>query len=122
MRGLTMATMKTATAVPSAPEPISFATPWVGTMFTALSGLVFAFLCMILPLVGKAAKSIPHYQQNRQAFLAVVLVSLALAGLAAFSKLARRKVDGSPLPLASFLLVGLDVLLLIAFQTGALAL
>lgn len=112
--------MKTATAV-SAPEPISFATPWVGTLFTALSGLVFAFLCMILPLVGKAAKVVPHYEQNRKAFLAVVILSLALAGLAAFSKLARRKVDGSPLPLASFGLIGLDVLLLLAYQIGALA-
>jgi hypothetical protein len=51
----------------------------------------------------------------------VVFLSLVLAGLAAFSKLARRKVDGSPLPWASFLLVGLDVLLLIAYQIGALA-
>ena len=120
MHGLTMATMKTATAV-SAPEPISFATPWVGTFFTVSSGLVFAFLTMILPLVGKAAKAVPHYEQNRKAFLAVVFLSLLLAGLAAFSKLARRKVDGSPLPWASFLLVGLDVLLLIAYQIGALA-
>ncbi len=114
--------MKTsAAAVAAPPAPISFATPWVGTLLTTLSGLVFAFLCMILPLVGKAAKTVVHYDQNRQAFVVVVLLSLLLAGGAAFSKLARRKVDGSPLPLASFLLIGLDVLLLIAYQVGALA-
>ena len=114
--------MKTSADAVPAPEPISFATPWVGTLLTTLSGLVFAFLCMILPLVGKAAKTVVHYDQNRQAFLAVVLLSLLLAAGAAFSKLARRKVDGSPLPWASFLLIGLDVLLLIAYQIGALAL
>lgn len=113
--------MKSAVAPAAVPETISFATPWVGTLFTVLSGLVFTFLCMILPLVGKAAKVVPHYEQNRKAFLAVVFLSLILAGLAAVSKMARRKVDGSPLPLASFVLVGLDVLLLIAYQIGALA-
>ncbi len=101
--------------------PVSLATPWVGTLLTVLSGLAFSFLSMILPLVGKAAHMVPHYQQNRSAFIVIVLISLALATLASISKLARRKVDGSPLPHASFLLIGLDVLLLAAFFGGLLA-
>ena len=100
---------------------ITLATPWVGTLLTSLSGLVFAFLCMILPLVGKAAKTVPHYAQNRMAFLVILMLSLVLAALAALTKLARRRLDGSPLPMASFLLIALDVLLLIAFATGGLA-
>jgi hypothetical protein len=119
MCGLSMATMKPNEA--AAPQPISFATPWVGTTLTALSGLVFAFLCMILPLVGKAARSVPHYAQNRSAFLVILLASLVLAALATISKLARRSVDGSPRPLASGLLIVIDLLLLVAFATGGLA-
>lgn len=106
------------------------AIPWVGSFFTIASGVSFLFLCMILPLVGPAATHgsgspgagpAPHLTQNRIAFSAVLLVSLALAVLAVFSKLQRRKIDNSPLPIYSFGLVGLCVLLLVAFVTGALA-
>lgn len=106
------------------------AVPWVGTVFTIASGVSFLFLCMILPLVGPAATygsgspgagPAPHLAQNRIAFAGLLLLCLALAVLAVFSKLERRKVDNSPLPLYSMGLVGLCVLLLVAFVTGALA-
>ena len=54
-------------------------------LFTVLSGLSFLLICMVLPLVGKAAAQVSHYQQNRQAFLVVLLVSLFTAGLASSS-------------------------------------
>ncbi|HPG01168.1 MAG TPA: hypothetical protein PLE77_14010 [Kiritimatiellia bacterium] len=106
------------------------ALPWVGSVFTIASGVSFLFLCMILPLVGPAATHgsgspgagpAPQLPQNRMAFTGVLLLSLALAVLAVFSKMERRKIDKSPLPIYSFLLVGLCVLLLVAFVTGALA-
>lgn len=104
------------------PGPLSFATPWVGTLLTVLSGLAFAVLCMVLPLVGKASRVVTYYDQNRNAFTAVLTVSLLLASLAAASKMARRKLDRSPLPLASFLLIGIDLLLFVALFMGWLAL
>ena len=51
----------------------------------------------------------------------MLLASLALAVLATISKLARRRVDGSPLPWATLVLTVLDLLLLAALFTGALA-
>lgn len=102
------------------PAPITFATPWVGTVLTVLSGLAFAFLCMVLPLVGKASRVVTYYDQNRSAFMTVLSISLLLASLAAASKMARRKLDGSPRPLASFLLIGIDLLLFVALFLGLL--
>ena len=98
-----------------------FATPWVGTLFTVLSGLSFLLTCMFLPLVGKAGAVVTYARQNFIAFLAVLIVSLILAALATVSKLERRKIDQSPLPLFSFVLVGLCALLLVALLTGLLA-
>jgi hypothetical protein len=76
---------------------------------------------MILPLVGKASRVVTYYQQNLNAFTAALTISLLLAALAAASKMARRKVDHSPLPVASFLLIGIDILLFIALFLGWLA-
>lgn len=106
----------------SSAAPTSFfATPWVGTLFTVLSGLSFLLTCMFLPLVGKAGSVVSHARENFYTFLAVLLVSLVTATLATVSKLERRKIDGSPLPHFSFLLIGLCLLLLIALFTGLLA-
>jgi len=107
-----------------------FAMPIVGQVFTILSGLSFLGLAMILPLVGPAAAhgsgspgayQAPWYARNLYTFLAVLLVSLALAALAIVSKLERRKVDGSPLPYFSFGMAGICLFLLIALFMGALS-
>jgi hypothetical protein len=97
-----------------------FAAPAVGTVFTILSGLSFLFLCMILPLVGRAGVQTVHVRENDMAFLCAVLVSLALSALATVSKLARRKIDGSPRPLYSVVLLALTLLLLVAQCMGLL--
>ncbi len=106
-----------------------FAKPTVGTVFTVLSGLSFYFLMMVLPLVGPAAAHgsgspgayrAPQYATNFRAFLALAIVSLALGILAVVSKMERRKIDGSPLPLYSIGLSVACVLLLVALFTGML--
>lgn len=97
-----------------------FAREYVGTALTVASGLAFLFVCMILPIVGKAGSVVSHARENFLAFLTALLVSLALAVLAAVSKLERRKLDGSPMPTFSFLLGGLCALLLVALLTGLL--
>lgn len=103
------------------PVPESFfATPWAGTLFTVMSGLSFMLVCMVLPLVGKAGMKTTYAAQNQRAFLVIVLVSLVLAALATFSKLARRKIDSSPLPLFSMILMALCILLLVALTFGLL--
>ncbi|MDF7824283.1 hypothetical protein P4B35_09695 [Pontiellaceae bacterium B12227] len=87
--------------------------PVTGTVLAVASGLSFFFLCMILPLVGPAGSRVEHAAKNKVAFLAVLLVTFTLAALAAFSKLGRRKVDDSPLPLFSFGLCGVCILTLV---------
>ena len=100
-------------------EPF-FARPAVGSTFTILSGVTFLFVCMLLPLVGKAGTVVPNAEKNYKAFLAAVLLSMAMGVLATISKLERRKIDASPLPLFSLLLSGLSTLLLVALLLGLL--
>ncbi len=100
-------------------EPF-IATPWAGTLFTVLSGLSFLLVCMVLPLVGKAGMQTTYAAQNQRAFLVIVMLSLILAALATYSKLARRKIDGSPLPLFSMILMALCLILLGALSVGLL--
>jgi hypothetical protein len=87
--------------------------PTTGTALAVASGLSFFFLCMILPLVGPAGSRVAHASENKVAFLFVLLVTFTLAALSAFSKLGRRKVDGSPLPFLSFGLCGICLLTLV---------
>ena len=112
------------------PQLPFFARPAVGTLFTALSGISFLFLCMVLPIVGPAAAhgsgspgatQAEHFAKNVLAFRGVLLVSLVLAALAVVSKLERRKVDASPMPYSSIALCGLLALIVLAQVTGALA-
>lgn len=101
------------------PEPF-FARPEVGSALTVLSGLSFLFVCMILPLVGKAGMMTVHARENYFAFTATLAASLVLAVLATLSKLQRRKIDQSPLPLFSLVLAALTGLLLAALLLGLL--
>lgn len=105
----------------AAPDAVPlFDRPGVGSLFTILSGLAFLFLCMILPLVGKAGAVTVHARANFVAFLVALLACIALAALATVSKLQRRRIDGSPLPVFSIVLLGLSTLLLLALVTGLL--
>ena len=118
---------------------LNFASPNVGTALMIAAGLSFQFLCMILPLVGKAGMNPsreyavrnlmniagPHgfdsyVTQNRIAFLAVLFITLGLAAAAVLSKKQRGKIDGSPVPKFPFVIGSLCVALLIAHVTGYL--
>ena len=102
-------------------EKVSFfASPVVGSVFTILSGLSFLLLAMILPIVGKAAAMTTYAKTNFYAFLGVLSVALLFAVLATISKLERRKIDKSPLPLFSFILCGLCAMLMVALFLGLL--
>lgn len=105
--------------VESASNPF-FTRPEVGTFLTVLSGLAFLFVCMILPLVGKAAVATVHVRQNTLAFTTVLVLTLALAIAATWSKWARSRVDQSPRPYFSLILAGLSALLLLALALGLL--
>lgn len=104
----------------AASEDPVLARPAVGTALTIASGLAFLFLCMILPLVGKAGVMRDHYTANFVAFLMVLILTGVLAGLAVYSKLQRRHIDASPLPKFSMLILGLSVLLFLALVSGLL--
>jgi hypothetical protein len=104
----------------AANEESILARPEVGTALTIASGLSFLFLCMILPLVGKAGAQTAHYGKNFAAFLAVLFITGGLAGLAVYAKLLRRRQDASPLPKFSLSILGLSLLLLIALIAGLL--
>jgi hypothetical protein len=97
------------------------ARPEVGMVLTLMSGLAFLVLAMTLPLVGKAAKAVVHYRENFITFSAILAVATVLAGLAVFSKLERRKIDRSPLPILSMFMLGLCLMLALALFTGLLA-
>lgn len=102
-------------------KPTSFfVEPVVGSVLTVLSGLSFLFVCMILPLVGKAGSATVHAGLNTMAFAASLILTLVMAALATWSKLARRHLDQSPLPYFSIILVALSALLLLALATGLL--
>lgn len=100
-------------------EP-TWAHPVLGTALTVLAGISFQITCMLLPLVGPAGAVTPHAGKNYVTFLTALLVSLMLALAATTSKMARREVDGSPLPLFSIALSSLSALLLLAFLLGLL--
>jgi len=110
-------------APPPPPRGPRFALPVVGNLFSIAAGLSVLVLCMILPLVGPAAMrgsgspgatAVSHARANFLTFLGVLLLSLALSALAIYSKMDRRKIDGSPLPLYTIGLFVLLLLLLIA--------
>lgn len=94
--------------------------PQAGSTLTILSGLSFLVLCMLLPLVGKAGVETVHYGRNMAAFIAVLVLTALLSFLAVYSKVQRRKHDGSPRPFLSVAILGLCLLLLAALAAGLL--
>ena len=112
----------------SAPVPF-IGLPIVGQVLSILFGLLFLFQCMIMPLVGKAAMQgsrSPGAQPaewasaNTRFFLIMLLLTIATGAAALFSKLTRSEADGSRFPVATAGLLGVAVLLLLAFLSGSL--
>ncbi len=97
------------------------ARPAVGNYLTIAAAVTFQFVLILLPLVGPAGSIAPHASKNFAAFLSVVLLALVLSGLAVFSKVKRRRIDGSPLPFLSMALTGASLFVLFALFTGLLS-
>ena len=95
--------------------------PVTGTVLAVASGLSFFLLCMTLPLVGPAGSRVDHAGKNQAAFLLVLLVTFTLAALASWSKMARRKADGGPLPWFSFGLCAVCIATLVILLSGGFA-
>jgi hypothetical protein len=95
--------------------------PRTGTILAVSSGLIFFFLCMILPLVGPAGSRVEHAGQNQSVFLLVLVATFALAATAAYSKLGRRKRDGGSLPWFSFGLCAVCILTLLVLLVNGFA-
>jgi hypothetical protein len=88
--------------------------PTTGNTIAVAAGLSFFFLCMILTFVGPAGSKVPHAGQNKAAFLFILMLTLTLAGFSVYSKMGRRKLDGSPLPYFS---IGLCVICILSLIT-----
>ena len=105
------------------------AAPGTGQTLSILFGLLFLFLCMVLPLVGKAAMGgsgspgagpAATVWMNQMFFLVMLFLTLAVGAAAFYSKWERRKRDGSPFPKATAGLLALTVALLLTFAAGLL--
>ncbi len=120
-------------------ETLTLGSPAVDVALTVVAGLSFQFLCMVLPLVGKAGMNPwreyavrgmmnvpgPHgfdsyVTQNKIAFLVVLFITLGLSVTAAYARLQRRKIDGSPFPKFAATLIVCCMVLLVAHLTGYL--
>ena len=95
--------------------------PAVGSALAFSAGLSFYLLCMIMPLVGPSGSRVEHQGRNLAAFLFVLLLTLAFAGAASWSKLECRKVHGGGLPWFSLGLCALCLLTLIVLLFNGFA-
>lgn len=101
----------------------------VGDVLTVAAGVLFLVLCMMLPMVGPAAAhgsgspgatTAEHFASNRTAFLAMLILTLIVAGVATLSKLTARRVAGGRLP---YIALGIDaacLALLVVYFAGLL--
>lgn len=75
-----------------------------GTAMTVIAGLLFVFLCMLFPLVGRAGSEMPFRDANRMFFSGVASLNLIFAMGASAYKLQRRRLKGGALPYFSLAL------------------
>jgi hypothetical protein len=88
----------------------------------AIAGFVgFLFVCMILPLVGKAGDQVAWTQKNFMAFALAVLATLGLTILSAGSKWEQMKAGRGAFPKLSLALTAVCIGLLVALFGGWLS-
>lgn len=100
--------------------PVNTSLPLIGTLLTVAASLSFFFVCMILPLVGKAGVQTVHANQNFRAFLVALIVSLAFSIAATVAKMKRSRLDGSPKPYLTMGFFVINMGLLISLFAGLL--
>ena len=69
-----------------------------GNVLTGAAALLFFWLCMILPLVGRAARLTDHYWTNFVTFLCFLLAAFACAHFGRRIKLASHRAGQAPYP------------------------
>lgn len=89
---------------------------------SVVAGLLFLFLCMLLPLVGRAGAAAPYSSANHRTFLVVALITLVFSLLASLFKIRQRKLSGAPLPVFTLGLTLVTVATILALWTGVLQL
>ena len=96
--------------------------PVMGQVLSILFGL-------LLPLVGKAAMGgsgspgagpADTVWKNQVFFFSMLFLTLAVGAGAFYSKWVRRKIDGTPFPIATASLLALNLAMLLAFAAGLL--
>lgn len=92
--------------------------PLAGNVFTIASAVVLQFSIILLPLVGPAGSAAPHATKNWLAWHAVLLTALILGGAAFYSKVQRRRIDGSRIPVMAPVLLGISLFLLVSQAAG----
>ncbi len=122
-------TSRPASASPAPGFVRLLAAPRAGNVLSVVFGLLFLFLCMILPLVGKSAAHgsgspgagpMDTLWKNHLFFSLSLLLTLLAGAGALYSKILRRRADGSPFPKATAGLLAACVLLLLCYVTGLL--
>ena len=121
----------------TAAEPVSailgrwLAVPRTGDILTVVFGLLFLFLCMCLPLVGKSAAHgsgspgagpMDSLWKNHLFFSVTLLLTLLAGVTAMVSKIRRRRADGSAFPKCTAGLLAVCVLLSLCYAAGLLKL
>jgi hypothetical protein len=88
-----------------------------GNVFAAAAALLFFWLCITLPLVGRAARGQPHYWANFFSFLLFLLPALACAHFARVIKLRQHRSGQGEYPWGATLLFGVLSLLFVCLVT-----
>jgi uncharacterized protein YhhL (DUF1145 family) len=88
-----------------------------GNVLAAAAALLFFWLCIILPLVGRAARAQTHYWTNFLTFLLFLLPALACAHFARVIKLRQHRAGQGEYPWVATLLFGILSLLLVCLVT-----
>lgn len=100
-----------------------------GDALTLASGLLLLAVCMVLPLVAKAAAGgsgspgagpMESYAANKAFFAALWLLTAATTGGALFSKWKRREAEGGPFPKATAGLAAVTLAIGLAAAAGLL--
>ena len=100
------------------PAAASVSAPDRARTLLLAAGIGFLFVCMVLPLVGKAAAMTGWFARNERAFVVVLAAETVLCVLALAAGLRRRASAGGSFPRAAAWLVGVCLFLMGAFLAG----
>lgn len=94
--------------------------PLFGNALSVLAGLLFMFVCMLLPLVGPAGVVMEFSDKNFTVFLTVLMLAALVSGAASAVNLLRRKREGGTLPYFPIGLFCISILTMLALGLGLL--